>query len=381
MKYAWIDASAGASGDGLLGALIDAGASLQAVQEAIRALALPESVEFSGAEVSRAGLRAYRLELEIGASIRHRNLPEIRELVDGRALRVFERLARAEARVHGVDVDAVHFHEMGAVDCLVDVVGTLAALDDLGISRIGCSTVAVGHGKVTTEHGSLPVPVPAVSELFTEVGAPIVGGPVEHEACTPTAAGLLAELVTDWGPLPELGLRSMGVGACFRDPAQTPNVVRVFVGETADIRAVNRLELECNVDDLDPRVWPYVIDCLLKVGVDDAWVVPIEMKKRRSAFTLHVLFTPSLLPAVSEIVVKETSTIGYRVRGVSKHELPREIVTVEVEGNPVRLKVARLDGELVNVSAEFSDAVGVAEKTGLPLATVLRDATNRHRDA
>ena len=271
MTLLWVDASAGASGDMLLGALVGAGADLAAVQAAVDALGT-EPVRLTAGQVTRAGLAATKVDVAAPASDVRRTWPDVRALIEGagldtavrdRALDVFARLARAEGAAHGVDPEQVHFHEVGALDSLADVVGTCAALHDLGVSEVRCTAVAVGQGTVRTEHGLLPVPGPAVLAVLAEAGAPVGSGDVDGEACTPTGAALLAAVVSSWGAMPTMRVQATGTGAGGRDPEGRPNVLRIVLGEHAavspDPAAESEVVLEANVDDLDPRVWPSVL--------------------------------------------------------------------------------------------------------------------------
>lgn len=388
-RIGWLDASSGASGDMLLGALIEAGASQDAVNRAISAVA-PEPIEVTVAAVVRAGFAATRAAVEVAESTTDRRWPEIRALllqaeldedVRALALRIFERLARAEARVHGSSLDVVHFHEVGALDSIADIVGAAAGIVDLGLDEIHCSSVALGSGNVHTSHGVLPVPPPAVAELLR--GVPTHGGPVERELTTPTGAAILASAVTHWGAQPPMVVDQIGVGAGNADPEGHPNVVRLFVGEqvsTGSTSAPEALVIEANVDDLDPRLWPEVIAALLAAGASDAWLSPILMKKGRPAHTLHVLVSTAAAPAVRREIFRQTSTIGVREQTFAKHALDREFVDVEVDGHRVAVKLARLDGEVVNAQPEYADVVAAAEATGRPVKDVLAEAHTLARD-
>jgi len=385
-RLAWFDAGAGASGDMVLGALVGAGASLAAVQAAVDALDV-EPVRLRESVVTRAGLAATRVDVQVPPSDVRRTWPDVRGLVESaaladevraRALDVFARLARAEAAAHGITEDEVHFHEVGALDSLADVVGASAALHALRIGSAACTAVTVGGGTVRTAHGVLPVPVPAVVALLREAGAPARGGAVEHEACTPTGAALLGSVVSSWGPLPAMTVDAVGTGAGGRDDERVPNVLRVLVGSPADRTTDGSLDeavvLEANVDDLDPRLWPGVLSALLAAGASDAWLTPILMKKGRPAHTLSVLTSPEQLAAVRAAVYAESSTIGMRVHRVGKDALEREVVDVHVRGRTVRVKLARSRGEVVNAVPEYDDVVAAAAALGAPVKAVLAEA-------
>lgn len=390
-RIGWIDATAGASGDMLLAAAIDAGASLEAVNLALAALKLPEQLSVRMEPAARAGISASRAIVEAPDTAHSRPWSLIRQLladadltpaVRARALRAFELLAAAEASVHGVAPDDVIFHEVGGLDALADIVGASAALDELGLDRIHCSRIAVGSGQVVTAHGVLPVPTPATVRLLAEMGATIGGTSLEHETCTPTGAALLAANVDCHAPPVELRVHSIGTGAGSRNPGDRPNILRLLLGtvpqlqdgSAADIVAGPALELTANVDDTDPRVWPYVIERCLAAGADDAWITPIWMKKARPAVSVHVLCGESLLGAISSILVAETSTIGYRVRQVHKAALSRDVVIVHVGGFPIRVKIAYENGRPVNVATEYEDAAAAARSSGSPLRDILREA-------
>ncbi|HET9944881.1 MAG TPA: nickel pincer cofactor biosynthesis protein LarC [Actinomycetes bacterium] len=388
-RLAWFDAGAGASGDMLLGALVGAGAPLAVVRAAVDALDV-EPVRLAETTVTRAGLAATRIDVQVPPSDVRRTWPDIRGLVESadladevraRALDVFARLARAEAAAHGTAEDEVHFHEVGALDSLADVVGASAALHALGIGRAACTAVTVGSGTVRTAHGVLPVPVPAVVALLREAGAPVRGGEVDHEACTPTGAALLGSVVSSWGALPAMTVDAVGTGAGGRDDERVPNVLRVLVGHPAEgsdpdgaVALDEAVVLEANVDDLDPRLWPGVLSALLAAGASDAWLTPILMKKGRPAHALSVLTSPERLAGVRAVVYAESSTIGMRVHRVRKDALEREVVEVDVRGRPVRVKLARSGGDVVNAAPEYEDVAAAAAALGAPVKAVLAEA-------
>jgi pyridinium-3,5-bisthiocarboxylic acid mononucleotide nickel chelatase len=289
------------------------------------------------------------------------------------ALAVFERLAVAEGRVHRMDPQAVHFHEVGALDALADVVGVVAGLEHLELDELTASPITVGSGTARSAHGALPVPTPAVLELLK--GVPVAGGPVGAEMCTPTGAALVATRVAAFGPLPPMTVLEVGVGAGGRDPVELPNVVRLVIGLPQEAPARSPVVLETNVDDLDPRLWPAVLDALLAAGASDAWLTPILMKKGRPAHMLSALCPRDAVPTVQDAIFATTSTIGLRVVPVSKVALERTSSSVEVLGGRVGVKVARHDGRVVNVSVEYEDVAALARERGLPVKDVLRAAS------
>ncbi len=377
----WLDAGSGASGDMLLGALVDAGADFSAIMSAVEAVA-PEQVALSSQDVWRRGLRACRMVVEIEDSVTHRGLSqvlglieeaEIDEPVRQHAVQVFTALAEAEASVHGTTVDEVHFHEVGALDAIADIVGVCAGFDALGLDELHCSPVAVGSGTIATDHGRLSVPPPAVVALLR--GIPTYAGPAETELCTPTGAALLSHWVTEWGAQPPMAVSAVGTGAGGRDFATHANVLRLLVGEPSSFAATNpastadqrrAVVLETNVDDLDPRLWPRILTLLLERGASDAWLTPILMKKGRAAHTLSVLVRSDRLDVVRATIYEETTAIGMREYPVDKHELERGFRVVHVGGQDIRVKLATFAGAVVNVQPEYDDVAAAAKALGRP---------------
>lgn len=380
MTIGWLDLSAGASGDMLLGALVDAGVPLEVLSAAIDALPV-EAIRLETESTTRHGLGATRVHVHAPPSSEHRTWGSVRALLtdaaldpavrDG-ALAVFERLAFAEGRVHRIDPEEVHFHEVGALDALADVVGVIAGFTELGLERLSASPIALGSGSARGAHGVVPIPGPAVLELLA--GIPVVAGAVPAEMCTPTGAALVAHLVGEWTTLPPMHVLRVGTGAGGRDPAELPNVVRLVLG-VPDEEPGTAVVLETNVDDLDPRLWPGVLDTLFAAGASDAWLTPILMKKGRPAHTLSVLCAPAQVAAVQAAVFAATSTIGLRVVPVGKVALERAHASVDVLGGRVGVKLAVDGGRVVNVSVEYEDVAALARDRGLPVKEVLRAAT------
>ena len=376
----WLDCSAGISGDMLLGALVDAGVALDVLQAAVDAVGT-EPVRLVGSDVVRAGIGACKVDVVVTDDTATRTWSDVRALLEAaplddavraRSLDVFARLAQAEAGVHRVAVDDVHFHEVGGLDAVADVVGGCAGLHALGLTELTASTVTLGSGTTRGAHGPLPVPPPAVLALLA--GAPVQAGPVAREMTTPTGAALLAASVSSYGPLPPMSLLRSGSGAGGRDPDELANVLRLVLGEPLAGERGTALLLETNVDDLDPRLWPGVLQSLLATGASDAWLTPILMKKGRPAHTLSVLCGPAEVAAVREVVFRETSTLGLREQVVGKTALARAERTVEVDGQRVRVKLGLLGDEVVNAMPEWADVAAAAAALGRPAKQVLRDA-------
>ena len=386
----WIDASAGASGDMLLGALIDAGAAVEGVAAAVASLGV-EPIEIRPHEVRRHGLRATKADVLVREPAVPRTVDDVLALLAGAALSpavaafagdVFRLLGTAEATVHGEDLGRLHLHEVGALDSLADVVGCAAALDALGLleprARVVVGAVALGSGSVETAHGALPVPVPAVLAILAGRGASVMAGGA-GELCTPTGAALLATLVGEWGPVPRMRIDAVGVGAGSADPPQRANVLRVVLGVAlaavaAPWRKDDRFELEAVVDDLDPRLWPAVLDALVVAGAVDAWLTPVVMRKGRPGNVVTALVAGEAVDAATRALFVQSTTLGVRLRPVARRALPRDEVVVMVEGCEVRVKRGLLDGEPVTVQAEYADAAAAAERLGLPVRAVLERA-------
>jgi len=385
-KVLWVDATNGASGDMLLGALLDAGASLDEVRSGLAGLAV-EPIELGISEVRRHGYRAASAVIKTPPTDVLRNVSDVLGIVRRASLTpsvtsfaedVFLRLARAEARVHGIQAEEVHFHEVGALDSIADVVGCGLALHSLGLleesARI-VSPVAVGSGRATGGHGHLPLPAPAVLELLTQASAPVQGHPAVMELCTPTGAALLTASATAWGGPPPCTPQAVGVGAGAADPSGHANILRVLIGaavaETAGVQRSNMYQVETTVDDLDPRVWPSLLERLRTLGAADAWCTAVLMRKGRPGQVLTVLADANRLDLLCRVIFAETTTLGLRVSEVERRSLPRDQIEVNVGGSAVHVKRAYLDGRIINYQPEFDEVVEAAEDAGLSVGEVL----------
>ncbi len=393
MRTLWIDAGNGAAGDMLLAALIDAGADLDAVRSGLGGLAVePLGVEVS--QVRRHGLRAVHADVRAAETGVSRNLADVATVVSKAelpapvrefALAVFERLARAEARVHGVDLSEIHFHEVGALDAIADVTGCAIALHSLGLlgdaARI-VSPIAAGSGVVHAVHGALPVPVPAVLELLTQAGAPMRSHPAKMELCTPTGAALLTTLATGWGPAPDCVPSSTGTGAGTADPETHPNVLRVLIGEgkASDWTVAEMHRVDTTVDDLDPRVWPEVLEALRSAGANDAWCSPALMRKGRPGQVLSVLTDSDRLDAVCRVIFEHTTTLGVRVSSVERRSLHRDRVEIPTAGGPVGVKRGLMGDHVITAQPEYDEASAAATATGRPVHEILAEVRAAARE-
>jgi hypothetical protein len=384
-RVAWFHCFSGIAGDMALGALLDAGADEAAVRDLLGKLSVPGwTLEVTN--VQRAGVRATRADVRCEETHVHRRLPQIHEIVRGaglpvevreRALAVFDRLATAEARLHGAAVDDVELHEVGSVDAIVDVVGVCAALHLLGVDRVQCSPVAQGTGMTSGgSHGELPVPAPATMALLT--GIPTYGLDVGMELTTPTGAALVSTLATGFGPLPALTTTAVGYGAGGRDLPRRPNVVQVVIGEAeADDtlgRGLAAVLLEVNVDDATGEMLAHTIAQLLDAGAHDAWVTPVVMKKGRPAHTVHVLCDPALASPIADVLTRESGSLGVRGTRLERWPHARDEALVDIDGQPVRVKLGA-----GRVKVEHDDAAAAAWALGLPLREVLSRAEEAGR--
>jgi uncharacterized protein (TIGR00299 family) protein len=379
-RRAYLDCVGGIAGDMLLGALLDAGGDAELLYGLPQRLGLGR-VEISAERVTRQGIGAVHVETR-GDDTRYQTWREIRALlktaelepgVKGPALEAFTRLAEAEARVHGVPADSVHFHELGSLDTIIEICGAAVLLEDLAVGEVTCSPLPVASGLVEAAHGVLPLPAPATVELLR--GAPLVGVDGEFELVTPTGAALAATFAEAWGPLPPLVLADLGYGAGSRELSDRPNLLRVLLG-TADsaVTSADVRLLETNLDDLSPELVPDAFERCFAAGALDVWTVPAQMKKGRPGLVLSALARPADEAEVATAILEETTALGVRSSRLSRYELDREERVVEVEGGRVRVKVGLLDGRAVNVAPEHEDCAALAARTGRSVKAVFAEA-------
>ncbi len=375
-RLLYLDCVGGAAGDMLLAALLDAGADADAVRSGLARLGI-EGLRVATERVTRHGISATRVQVAGAEAQPHRDWASIRAQIDAagmgerptaRAQEAFRRLAHAEGRIHDMDPERVHFHEVGAVDAIGEVCGVALALESLGIDRVACSPLPAGRGLVEAAHGRLPLPAPATLALLE--GAPVYGVPLEAELVTPTGAALVAALAEEYGPLPSLTLERTGYGAGTRDMRELPNVVRAIVGIAAPSAARTVSLIEANLDDLVPELAPDAAEACFAAGALDVWTTPAQMKRGRPGFVIAALARPADENAVATAMLRETSTLGVRIARLDRIELERESRTVEVAGEPVRVKVGLLDGRVVNLAPEHADCERAARITGAPVKTV-----------
>jgi uncharacterized protein (TIGR00299 family) protein len=389
----YFDCFSGISGDMTLGAFLDAGLPLEDLERALGSLAV-SGYEIGAERVSRAGVGATKFvvhehahahthahahdEPGTGHHHEHRSLADIRTLIDrselspagkGRAKAMFERLAAAEAEIHQMPIEQVHLHEVGALDSIIDIVGSVFALEWAGADRVVCSPLNVGGGTVQSAHGLFPVPAPATVKLLS--GAPVYAGAIQKELVTPTGALIATSYAESFGPVPAMNIDRVGYGAGERDTPGTPNVLRILIGQAADQPGTERVTVvECEIDDMNPQIFGPVMDRLYAAGALEVFYVPVQMKKNRPGTLLTVVVAPSGYGKVADVLFRETTTIGVRRYDVERECLAREIVTVETPVGAVRFKIARRDARIMNAAPEFEDCLQIASARGLSVKEV-----------
>lgn len=376
----YLDLPSGISGDMFLGCLVDAGWSLEELQRIPARMGLPEDACTIGREdVMRGALRATLVKVDTAETDTHRHLSDIVQLIECADLSsnvckwsvaVFRRLAQAEAKVHGAGVDEVHFHEVGAVDAIVDIVGVCAGLEALDIRTLHASALPLGPGWTNSAHGQIPLPAPATLELLAAANAPTRPAPGPGELVTPTGAALLCELAEFRQPSMNLQKIAVGAGAKQFD---WPNVARLWLGH-AESRADNFVVLETNIDDMNPELFPAVRSALVEHGAIDVWTSSVQMKKGRPATVLSVLAAAEQEECVAETMLQQTTTLGVRVQGVRRYEAERNFESVETEYGPVTVKLKRWNGRLLGVKPEYDDCERLAQQHDVPVRVVVEDA-------
>jgi hypothetical protein len=386
MTLVYFDCFSGISGDMILGALVDAGVSIETLRSELEKLQLP-GYEITALKVRRGGIAATKVHVCLENKEQPaRHLSDIRTLiqksslpssVQAASIRIFGRLAEAEAEVHGTTPDHVHFHEVGAVDAIVDIVGSVIGLELLGITEVRSSPINLGSGTVTTAHGTLPVPAPATAELLK--GVPSYGSPIPFELTTPTGAVILTTLGASFGPLPGMKVQTVAYGAGGRDLAGQPNVLRLMLGELdANYQEDSSIVVETNIDDMNPQVYDYVIEKLMQAGAHDVYLTPIIMKKGRPAILLSILTEKTRMDALLEVLFKETTSIGVRIREIGRKKLQREIREVETAYGKIRIKISSRGNEILTATPEYEDCRRIAEEKNIPLKQVMEEARNAY---
>jgi len=422
---AYFDCFSGISGDMVLGALVDAGADLAAIERELRKLDLP-GWSISADKVQRRGIFATKVNVHCGAracppsswrvppaaskvsssrtgggeheheqhthgqgsdSQEHQGLAEIAKMIDvaglapraaARAKKIFRRLGEAEAHVHQLPVEKVHFHEVGAVDSIIDIVGAAIGFELLGIGEFACSAFDVGGGQVQTEHGVLPVPAPATVELLR--GAPTHSSGIQRELVTPTGAAIATTLATRYAEIPPMTLRTVGYGAGSADSQEKPNVLRLLIGERAETETGEYwgspvTVIETNVDDMSPQIYGYFVERALAAGALDVFSTPAQMKKNRPGLLVTLLSETENAARLIDLIFRETTTLGVRTYEVRRKTLERELVPVVTPFGEVRMKVSHMNGSILNATPEYDDCQRIAAERGVPLKQVIAAAS------
>ena len=366
-----------------LGALVDAGVSIKELERRLSLLPI-KGYKLKAAKVKRAGIAATKVDVVLtpeGKKQKVRKWSDVDKVIKdstlpasikkkGRA--VFKKLFEAEARVHGGKYDTIHLHELGAIDCIVDIFGTLIGLDILGIKKIYSSSLNLGSGTIKTEHGIMPVPAPATLELLK--GVPVYSSDIKFELTTPTGAVLISSLAVGFGPIPEMNIIKTGCGAGNKDIKDRPNILRLFIGDEVEKKNADEeiAVIETNIDDMNPEVYEYVMDKLFKAGALDVFLTQIIMKKSRPAVKLTVLCEEAKKDEMISIILKETTSIGLRFYNAGRKVLEREIRKIETKYGVIRVKESRLGDEVVKVSPEYEDCKKIAKKHDIPLIEVMK---------
>ena len=382
MTVAYFDCFSGISGDMVLGALVDLGLDMEDLAGALTSLDL-EEFRLESREVMSYGLRGTKVDVVVPESVLVRTFNNIKDLIENSALpeavksvslEIFMRIARAESVIHNKPVDQVHFHEVGAVDSIVDIVGAAYGMHALGIVEVFASPLPLGHGMIKTQHGSIPVPAPAVLEILGDT--PTYGRGIPTEIVTPTGAAVVKTLAGAFGTMPPMKLGNIGYGAGTKDIG-VPNLLRVITGERLDSPGEQEqlaYVISTNIDDMNPEFYDYVMERLFGAGAQDVWLTPIQMKKTRPGTIINVLCTPADASDLKRILLEETSTFGLRTSMVMKKAIEREVVEVDTPWGAVRVKIGRESGHVTSVSPEFADCAKIAGEQGVPIKEVFRKA-------
>jgi uncharacterized protein (TIGR00299 family) protein len=384
MKLAYFDCFSGISGDMTLGALVDAGCSLELLRSGLEGLQIL-GWTISSEKVWKNGMAATFVRVATEDQTKHRSLSAILEILEKaqlsesvrkNAAAIFRKLGEAEASVHDVALEKIHFHEVGAVDAIVDIVGACIAFDALGIEKFACSPLNVGGGTAKMTHGVLPVPAPATAKLLQ--GKPTYSNGVQRELVTPTGAAIVSTLCDTFGPQPRMTVSAIGYGAGSIELEGQPNVVRIMIGEAADKVIAGFDEeisvIEANLDDMNPQIYGYFLEKALAAGALDVYTTPVQMKKNRPGTLLTLLCKPQDTNPLMSLVFAETTTFGARTYRAQRRTLPRESVNVHTQFGDVRIKLSRVNGRILHVAPEFDDCRKLAVEKNVPLQRVFNEA-------
>ena len=384
MKTAYFDCFAGASGDMILGSLLDAGLNVELLKEELKKLNI-SGYEIHTEKATKKGIAGTKFHVDVTEDQHHRTLKDIKSIIEGSGLpdmvkqkseNIFLRLAEAEAKIHDKAIDKIHFHEVGAVDSIIDIVGTALGLEILGIHRVRASRIHLGTGTLECAHGTLPVPPPATLELLKNV--PVYSTGIENELVTPTGAAILTTLSESYGPIPSMRTEATGYGLGSRD-LPIPNLLRVVIGIEEDSEDQDTVQLiETNIDDMNPQFYEHVMETLFSRGAKDVFLTPIIMKKNRPGVVLSVLASPDKVTELIDVIFQETTTLGVRLSEVKKRRiLKREIIIVNTEWGDARVKIRTVSGMQKTAAPEYDDCKRIAQEHGIPIRTVYDEVKRR----
>jgi uncharacterized protein (TIGR00299 family) protein len=387
LKIAYLDCFSGISGDMCLGAIVDAGVSLKELNKELEKIPV-KGYELKTKRVKRANIIARKVDVIQKSEVKSQNFKlrrwkDIEEMINNsslskdikqKGLNIFKRLFEVEAKVHGESFDKVHLHELGAIDCIVDIFGTIIGLEILGVEKVYASPINLGTGSVNTVTGILPVPAPATAEILKNV--PVYSKAVSFELTTPTGAALIKEVSTGFGDIPVIEFEKIGIGAGSKNFKDWPNVLRILIGNSWNIAVKGKDDMvtviETNIDDMNPQIFEYVIERLYKAGALDVYLTQVIMKKGRPGVILTVLCNNEKRDNLIKIILRETSTIGLRFYEAKRRVLKREIKKIDIESGKVRVKISRFGEDILKTTLEYEDCKRIAKKLGIPLLEVMK---------
>ncbi|MBI3378511.1 MAG: nickel pincer cofactor biosynthesis protein LarC [Nitrospirae bacterium] len=392
MKIAYFDCSSGISGDMCLGALVDAGIPAAKLEKELRKIRI-KGYKLISKKVKRAGFRATKINVQqsaVSSQLSAKKWKDVERIIrtsslseeiKQKGLSIFKRLFTAEAKVHGETFNTAHLHELGAVDCIVDIFGTIIGLKLLGIEKVYSSVVNTGGGSVRTKHGILPVPAPATTELLKDI--PVYSDGINYELTTPTGAVILREISSSFGSIPDMVIEKIGIGAGNKDFKDKPNVLRILIGQSKDQSAENREQkvvvIETTIDDMNPQIYEYVMERLFKAGALDVYLTQLIMKKGRPGIKLTVLCNSKEKEKMMKMLFEETTTIGLRFYEAGRQTLGREIKEINTALGKVRVKISKLGNDIIKTTPEYEDCKKLAKKLKMPLIEVMERVKSQRK--
>jgi len=379
MKIAYFDCFSGISGDMIVASLLDCGINIDILNNEIKKLNIP-NVNLELKKVDKKGISASKFDVKFPHEHVHRGLNDIKKIINEsslsdpvklKSIKIFSRLANAEGKIHNKSPDEIHFHEVGALDAIVDIVSSVICLEILGIENIFASNITVGSGTVNCAHGTIPVPVPAVLELLKDI--PISSSEINTEIVTPTGAAIISTLSQNFGSIPNMTLENTGYGAGSKE-LPLPNILRVLIGnvkiENNDLILEQIYKIETNIDDMNPQFYDFILKKLLDKGALDVFLTPINMKKNRPATLLTAMCYEEKFKEIVDIILKETTSIGVRFQKIERFKTQRKIEIIQTKYGEVRIKIAKIKGQIVSKTPEYEDLKKIANEKNIPLKKI-----------